>query len=1016
MEKWLFAGFCFCLFFTALSHGFELPIEAESFQLIKGWNITDDGYFPSLPNFFSRQKIEADASDSFARAVYHFEVPESKTYRLWVRYESCYGFGSVFNVEIIQKNTVMAKASFGRKQDKKFFPFGKGETVQGPWDWHNTDYVYQSMEANLQKGKATIVLTKDKNEFPSARRIIDLFYLTDDLSLIPGDDWIWSRGNRPPILSRFNEKIYLKARIKDGTGAIKVITGFAISGAHPYAPRETYFIGKTGLMQKQPERKEYLEAGTETAWHMVKVYTVMVPELVISPIGDAVAEIDIAKGSPSNIVKTITITPGRETTVYIAIGIKKYEKGLLGDSKALTVDEMIKKQIDLLEKYNPPGKPAEKILLTGVIRDIFPELQFKLAVASGLNGQAYSVNPLIYGKDANLKGFNTETGFYALQNMHLTRECYEGNFSKLEARYKQIAEDLFKKLGRSIPLHIKILEETGPKDFDTLMSWQECKKMFDAYLSEQSLNADKVREDSDLFHYHSTRFRTLLFANLNAMATKLIEKYFPEGSVVNSGSVFPSIGGFPALGRGDDIFLLFKQRGVTEYSSEISWGLCGVPAYIGPQTQSYEAALARSLAKYHNCPLGSYLISAGPYGYNDKFVELASYIMYGSGFKWLNFYVFGWPDGCSYMGHPEIMKAVKRVNRKIGVVEDYLINAKVVPGEIAIGWSSTTDIWDLARKPSYQYSPGNCVYPQERHLLYLLLRHLQYPVEILSEEDLTDGYLKNFKVYFLVGDHLKVEAANALKEWVKNGGTLISVAGGGLYDHLNKPLETMKDVFGIKESKIIKTVDAIRPKLELLHMEPLDTIVFNTGRKMKVFGYRQSFVVSDGTVIGTFTNGEPAAVEKNYGRGKAIIIGGLFGPAYLKDAIPLMPYGRGGDKDELSLFFPTQYNQEVRFIVKDLLGGMRSNLICSHPLIEGVLLERENGYTITLTNFSMQKQKNVFVKFTPPADKVVKKIFSPYGKLGISKAGEELIIKIPEIDKFDCVIIECVNGSSQDIF
>ncbi|HOK80911.1 MAG TPA: beta-galactosidase trimerization domain-containing protein, partial [bacterium] len=859
--------------------------------------------------------------------------------------------------------------------------------------------------AELEKGPATIVLKKGKNQKPVARRIVDLFYLTDDLNLVPGNDWAWSRGNRPPILSRFTEPAFVRAYVIEGSGLIKVTTGFAMLGNHPYAPRETHYIGKSGLSEKIPEEKDYLRPGMSTPWYQLKLYTVQVPEIVVSQKGNAKIKLDIAVGSTSSIVKSVNIGPGNdETTVFVAVGLKKYEKGLLGNSKALTFDEMIKKQISILKKYNPPGKVAKKILLTGVIRDIFPQLQFNLAVASGLNGQAYSTHPLIYGKDSQLKGFNTDIGFYSLQNMHLSRECYEGDFSKLQKRYQQIADDLYRKLGRRFPLHIKLLEETGPPSFETLMSWPKCKEMFQSYLEKQSLKLDDVMSDSDLFHYYSIRFRTYLFARVNAEATKLIEKIFPEGSYVHSGSIFPTIGGFPAIARGDDVFLLFKERGVTEYSSEISWGLCGTPDYIGPQTQSYEAALARSLSKYHNCPVGSYLITAGTYGYNPEFVELASYIMYGSGFKWLHYYVFGWPDGCSYMGHPEIMKATKRVNRTIGMVEDDLVDAKVVPGNIAIGWSSSTDIWDLARKPSYQHSPGNCVYPQERQNLYLMLRHLQYPVEILSEEDLIEGYLKNYRVYFLVGDHLRPEAAEALKNWVRNGGILISVAGGGLYDQYNKPMNIMKEVFGINSAKLEKTVDAIRPKLELVHLQPMDEITFTDGKKMKVFGYKQVFTVDSGKVIGRFQDGSVAAVENQYGNGRAIIIGALVGPAYLKDAIPVCPYGRGGDKDELSLFFPTEFNEQVRSIIKDMLKDVKSDITCSHPLVESVLLERKEGYTITLTNFSMKKQKNVTVEFIPK--KNVKKVFSVFDKISVTKVGEKFVIRIPEIDKFYCIVAE----------
>ncbi|HOC02777.1 MAG TPA: beta-galactosidase trimerization domain-containing protein [bacterium] len=994
--------------FVNKSFAYELPIEAESFKLIKGWKVTDYGYFPSQPNYWSIQKIEADSTDNLAEASFSIVLPETKSYNLWVRYESCYGFGSVFNVKIIQNNVIKAQSEFGRKEDKKFFPFGRGEKIQGPWDWHNTDYVYQGMTAELEKGPATIVLTKGKNQKPSARRIIDLFYLTDDLELKPGDDWGWRRGGaRPPILSSFTVPVYIKSRVDEGKGALKVITGIALFGNHPYSPRETYFISKSGIVLKQPVENEFLEKGSISDWQRIKAYSIMVPEIVVSQTGNAKITVDIAVGSTSNKVKTIQVGPDKEeTTVIVSIGMGKYEKGLLGSNKALTVDEMIKKQIAILEKYNPSGKPAEKILLTGVIGGIFPELQFKLAVASGLNGQAYGTAPFIYGVDSKVKGFNTNIGFSSIQNLHLTKECYEGDFSKIEKRYQQIADDLEKKLGRKLPLHIKLLEETGPPSFETLMTWPKCKQMFEEYLKTQSLKSDDVLKDSDIFFYHSNRFRTYLFARVNADATKLVEKIFPEGSYVHSGSIYPTIGGFPSLAMGNDVFVLFKERGVTEYSSEISWGLGGSPDYIGPQTQSYEAALARSLAKYYNCPLGSYMISDGNRGYTKEFVELASYSMYGQGFKWLHYYFFGWPNGCSYMGYPEIMKATKNVNRTIGTIEKYLVDTKHVPAKIALGWSSTTDIWDLARKPSYEHSPGNCVYPQERQNLYLLLRHLQYPVDILCEEDLIDGYLKDYSVYFLIGDHLKPEAAKAIADWVKNGGVLISVAGGGLFDQYNKPMDILKEVFGITDAKLEKTVDAIRPKLELVHMNPMDTIVFSSGKKMNVFGYRQTFITGGGTVIGRYSNGEIAAVENTYGKGRAVIIGALPGPAYLKDAIPVWPYGRGGDKDELSQFFPTQFNRDTRLIIKDILGNIESPVVCSNALVEGVLLKKDNYYVITLTNFSMKKQKNITVEFIPPDGTKITKVFSPYGKIKVSKSGEKSVIKIPEINKFYCIVAQ----------
>lgn len=990
------------------AYAFELPMEAEDFTLGKGWKVTDYGYFPSQPNYWSVKKIAADESDTPAVAFRVIDVPETREYRLWVRYESCYGFGSVFTVKIKQNGKVKAEGVFGRKEDKKYFPFGKGYTVQGAWNWHNTDYVYQGMSAELEKGKAEILIEKGVNERPAARRIIDLLYLTDDLSLIPGDDWDWRGNRRPPILSRFKVPVYLKVKADSGEGFLKVVTVFALFGNHPYVFHETFYIGSNGIAATPPGQTALLKKNSVVPWQKVEVYSVMTPGIVLSQKGTARVTVDIAVRSPSNVVKTLTLGPDeKECTVIVGIGLGKYEKGLLGSHKALTTEEMLNKQISILEKYQPPGKPAWHHLFTGGVGDELTELQLKLGVACGLNGEAYRVHPQMYGIHPTLTGYNTTVGQGVVANQHLTKECYEGDFTRIEAQWRSYAASIEKTLGRKLPLHIKLLEETGPPDMNTLLSWPKVKEQFIRYLSDQGLSLESVQQDTDVYFYHSHRFRAFIFARVCADATRLLERIFPPGTYVHSGSIHPSSGGFPTLARGDDVFLLFRNRGVTEFSSEMSWSLGGTPNYIGPQTQSYEAALGRALAKYYHCPMGSYLIADGNRGYTGDYVEMASYPMFCQGFSWLHYYYFGWPEGNSFIGYPDVLKGIKRANRTIGAIEDELVGAKVVQGKVAVGWSSTTDVWDLARPPSYEHSPGNCVYPQERQNLYLMLRHLQYPVDILSEEDLAEGYLKGYQAYVLVGDHLRPEAAEALKKWVAEGGTLVAVAGGGLYDQYNRPLDTLKEVFGITDAKIKKETDALRPKLELVHMKPLDTITFTNGKKMEVYGYRQNFTVGEGKIVGKYENGDIAAVTHQYGKGKAVIVGALPGPAYFKPGIPEWPYGRGGEK-ELSQFFPVKFSKEIAEIVDSWFEGIEKPVVCAEPLVEAVVLEKEKGggYVIPLINFTQKNITRLQVRIAKSVveDRSVKVVF---GKARVKKdKNGDTVVTLLCMKKFECLILK----------
>ncbi|MCM8788942.1 MAG: hypothetical protein NC907_04045 [Candidatus Omnitrophica bacterium] len=527
------------LIFGGRVMGFELSIDAENFNLGSGWKVSPGGYFSGQPNIWSLNVIIADEKDAPAIAKKDIEVPASGKYNLWVRYESCYGFGSVFSVSVVQNKKIAAKQIFGRIEDEKYFPFGKGYTKQYPWYWHNTDFVYQGMTVELEKGKAQIIISKDKNQKPAAKRVIDLIYLTDDLSIVPGNEWNWRGKTEPPIISRFKTPIYVRVTAIKGSSDVQVRTSLYLIGYYK-GPQGIYYALNGELSEQKPKKGQVLSAGETTGWQKVMVSTVMPPEITFIKKGQGKIVAEIATEKEKNVIKKIELTGQDEIcSVIVAIGKKRYEEGLLGKNKALTVQEILQRQKEILDQYKLSGSPAKKLLLCFGLGPQYLKEQFELAIACGANAAAYSSHSEIFGVNPTLIGFETKVGALTVQNWHMKKECYEGNFSTLEAKYKKLAEDMEKKLGRKIPYRIKLIEEAGPPPFETLMSYENMKQKYQDYLKSEGLTSEQAENDSDIAFYHKHRFRVLVFAKLNAKATELIEQYFPAGTRTNSGSFFP---------------------------------------------------------------------------------------------------------------------------------------------------------------------------------------------------------------------------------------------------------------------------------------------------------------------------------------------------------------------------------------------------------------------------------------------------------------------------------------------
>lgn len=153
--------------------------------------------------------------------------------------------------------------------------------------------------------------------------------------------------------------------------------------------------------------------------------------------------------------------------------------------------------------------------------------------------------------------------------------------------------------------------------------------------------------------------------------------------------------------------------------------------------------------------------------------------------------------------------------------------------------------------------------------IYKALMRENIPVDFIHLSDLNTEKLRNYKIIFApFSISLTESASNSLKEYVKYGGVLIADGRiawtndkGWLMDKI--PGFSLDEVFGCIENYMTEV------------REPFDIEVKDFG-KIKGINYLSSYTVTSGKVIGSYKN-VPVIIENEYFKGKAIMIGTLFG-------------------------------------------------------------------------------------------------------------------------------------------
>jgi len=505
--------------------------------------------------------------------------------------------------------------------------------------------------------------------------------------------------------------------------------------------------------------------------------------------------------------------------------------------------------------------------------------------------------------------------------------------------------------------------------------------------------AENEREAFPALHYFTQLFRTRALGDFMVQQRQILEEAYGKKlpTVVNfsDGAVYHA----NFCGQGVDYFELLD----TDDQNAI-WGEDWSNNASTYRCAAFNVALMQAAARKRGQTIGHYLIAhAGrtPWDIKTKATgETARGVR-----MWMN-YCYGplWSGhegGPPWRTHvwqakPELWTANAEIAREIGAVEDWLLTAKPAPAEVALLYSSSSDIWTM----------DNFAYGFDRMHTWLALMHAQTPVVIVPEREIER--LDTCKVCYLSGPNLTRAAAARLRAWVEAGGTLWLTAGAASRDEYNRPLDTVASLLPVQRGEIVTLEPYQSAGRFLNYLAKRDTVTWGN-EQLEVLSVKQPLKprgALPANVLARFQDGQPAVIAGPVGRGRVLALGFLPALSYIKAAlVARLPLDRqaeaerraaekqaavrvaAGDSDQplatsaavsvpnaaSSLdpvdreilnrsYNPWRYPAGIRnrllTPVRD--ARLRPSLICDTPLVDAVELRCEQGILIALSNHTLR--------------------------------------------------------------
>jgi hypothetical protein len=708
----------------------------------------------------------------------------------------------------------------------------------------------------------------------------------------------------------------------------------------------------------------------------------------------------------TSIVRTITDSdPGNVVSLRIPADLEKDRKWLL------SIREDTRRRLDEVKSFKlAEGPLPKKIWCMAGFRSSgqfytdpgIAQMDFDIIKALGMNGfwEQNGGQPGELRKMAEARGINRTTVYWrSVESLPrdkdgVVRLDYDALGSFIDRVYRQDIDRTRKAHPYGVPQAIvDLMDEPagaafgGPEYEQSFRLFCRENRLTSAFFGKASWEQvkpprfnwwtyfkDRAAIDRSDLHarrlwYWALRHWDHATAQMYALATRKVQQYAGDvaiGTRVNVGP--PWFYDYGTLPRGIDIFEFGKLKGVTLGFNEdwIGLGSPQLPLEINTLLMDWSRAAARPDEPLMGCYITRDADRAA--------VKLRTFACLARNAKVFDFYYYGptythfdpWSDNSS------MVQGVGELLRDIGQVDDLLWEARPPNAEVAILYSKSWPVWKEDDTEQV-----------EQTMAYVALLHAGIPVDIVSDEQVVDGWLDKgkYKALYVVNESIPAAAMAAIEKWVEGGGHLWAGGWAGMRDEYNTPTDAWNTMLGVKQRSWQVTGETKRLG-EVL--QPADWT-------------RPAFSRVMTTAVAAIDTPTPGSLVK-HGRGLVAVASKTVGKEY-RDSARIVK-GKLGQ----AVLFADDRKRGVYTEFASAAGVRRPATTSVDQLLTWPLWTKDKG-VLLLANYTGQPRPGVEVTFDSPVP--VHKLRSiRRGELTFTNEGGQIRTTLPVEDVTDILIVE----------